>query len=415
MTSRPFITTRRIGLAFAGQVFNEWTRVEIPRSIDDISGSFTLELRDAPRPYASWPFATLAQLARQPQLWDAVTITLDGRPIMVGYVDRIEPDAAEGRSSVTVTGRDKTADLVDCAATVDGPAEYRNVTVLDAAKMICAPFGISVKADVDVGEPIDRVAIDPGETAMSAIEKLVRQRALIVTSDGVGGLLLTRSGRSRAPAALVFPGNVYESRGSFSAEGRYSDYVVKGQMEKAAGGRESKSQLDATAFPLATNAQPERVTKQAAREEAGVTINGRAKDEEVTRYRPIVSMGRTQLDAKSAQKQAEWMMRTTRGRSETIEHSVKGFGSGDAIWRPNTLAFVDDAYQGVNRDMLIAGVTLAFDEQGEATHLGLTGPEAYDTEPEGDRRKDHRRRTAASTKKTSAPKALDSTAHRLNE
>lgn len=408
------VATRRIALSIGGAIFDEWTRVEVTRSLDDISAGFSVELRDAARSMASWPFASLVALRNSPDRWSEVTLSIDGQPVLVGWIDEIDPHADEGEVSVTVTGRDKSGDLVDCAATVDGPAEFRNVTVLQVAKKICEPFGITVKADVDVGAPFDRVAIDPGETAMSAIEKLARQRALVVTSDGIGGLVLTQTGKQRAAGALIFPGNVKGSSAASRAQERFSEYVVKGQAEKAAGGRTTSTYLDATAEPLTTD-PADRAAKQAAREEAGVTIAGRAKDEEVRRYRPIVSLGRTQLDAKSAQKQADWMMRTARGRSDEIEHVVRDYGIAGALWRPNTLSLVDDSFLSVHRDMLIAVVTYAYDEGGSSTRLRLTGPEAYDLEPESDRGENHKRGGAAKSaaKGKSAPKALDSTAEPL--
>jgi len=405
---------RRVSLSFAGSTFDEWTRVEITRSLDDISASFAVELRDAARSIASWPFATLAGLAGRIDLWGEVTVAIDREPVLVGWIDEIAPSVGDGQISVGIAGRDKTGDLVDCAATVDGPAEYRNVTVLEAAKRICKPFGITVKADVDVGDPFDRVAIDPGETAMSAIEKLARQRALIITSDGVGGLVLTRSGKERAAGTLSLPGNVVASSGSFRAAERFSLYVVKGQAEKAAGGRADTAPLDATAEPL-TGDPSDRVSRQEARESAGVTISGRASDDEVGRYRPIVSLGRTQTDKGSAQKQADWMARVSRGRSESIEHVVPGFGMDGTLWRPNTLAFVDDAYQQVHRDMLIAGVVYAFDEDGPKTRLRLCGPDAYDLEPVGDRRQNHKggKSSKGGGKSGGSGKALDRTAEAL--
>lgn len=409
------ITTRRVSLTIAGAVYDEWTAVEVTRTLDEISASFSLELRDGARSVASWPFASLASLAASVDLWSEVSVAIDGQPVLVGWIDEIAPEARDGEVRLSVTGRDKSGDLVDGAATVDGPAEYRKMTVLEAAKKIAEPYGITVKADADVGDPFDRVAIDPGETAMSAIEKLARQRALVVTSDGVGGLVLTQTGKQRAPGVLVFPGNVVESAGSFRAQERHSEYVVKGQAEKAAGGRSQTAYLDSTAEPLTAD-QSSRSEKQAAREEAGVAISGRAKDPDVKRYRPIVSLGRTQLDAKSAQKQADWMMRTTRGRAELIEHRVRGFGVGGTLWRPNTLVLVDDSYLAVHRDMLIAGVTYRFDEGGPYTRLRLAGPEAYDLEPDSDRRQNHKRGGAAKSagKSKGATKALDSTAEPLS-
>ena len=70
--------------------------------------------------------------------------------------------------------------------------------VLEVARELAAPFGIQVRADVDVGEPLLKVALNPGQRAWELIEELCRYRALLPVSDGRGGLVLTRAGRARA-------------------------------------------------------------------------------------------------------------------------------------------------------------------------------------------------------------------------
>lgn len=399
--------TRRWALVLGGSVFDEWTSVEITRDIEDVTGSFTFELRDAQRTAAAHPFATLAGYRRMVTVGLEAEIRLDGRPILKGWVDRIAPHAGEGGASVTIDGSDKARDLIDGAATVDGPSEFTNKTIDQIGKEVVAPYGLDFRAEVDPGEPFARYVLEPGETALSAIEKGLRQRGALLTSDGVGAVVMTTAGRQRA-GALRYPGNVVDTDGEFSVEGRFSEYCVKGQAEKAQGKR-GEARLDATAAPLAGDPS-EWINQQLDRELGGVAIEGRARDPDMVRYRPVVTLARSQLTAEGAQTQADWMSRTAKGRSEELRHRVKGYHDEEGnLWRPNTLSAVNDDYQDVHRDMLIAGVRYLYGEDGgEESELRLTSPEAYDTEPVAGRRTN---RTRTKSKGASGP--LDSTAKPL--
>lgn len=383
------VPTRRIALAIDGAVFDEWTRVSIERDVSETTGSFQLELRDSVRSLATWPYASNGSPTGPFRPGMKARISIDGELVLVGWIEDVNPQAQEGSVYVSVSGRDKTGDLVDSAAAAKGPTEFKGLNVLQFAERIAKPFGLKVRADVDVGEPFDRLTIDAGETALSAIEKAARQRAVLMTSDGVEGLVLTRSGKRRAAGDLTFPGNVQVSSGKFSARERFSKYVVKGQAEKAAGARAKAAPLDATAPPLAA---PLPIPPGPSREEGGVALWGEADDDEVTRHRPAVFMTRTASTAKSAKTQAEWRKRNARAKGDKLDYLVRGYrGDSGALWRPNTLAFVDDSFQQVTRDMLIAGVCFMYDERGEQTKLRLTGPESYDMENEGKRRQNKSR------------------------
>lgn len=382
--------TRRVALTMGGQVYDAWTGFELTRDLSEISGGFRCELRDPAR-HTSFPWADLMDARAMVVEGLEVTVALDGEPVLKGWVDEIAPRCGGGQVSVSVTGRDKSCDLIDCAATVTGPWEYRNRKVDQIVRAIVAPFGLTVRADVDVGDPIDRVCIEPGETAISAIEKVCRMRQLLVTSDGLGGLVLTRGGKGRAPADLRFPGgNIVESAGCSSMRERFSEYHVVAQAERAGGRRKGKpAQLDVTAHPLGTESGGGG--GGASEETAGTKIIGTAKDGAVKRYRPMVALARTQCDAKTAQDQADWMERTHRAAALKYDYVVRDFRAAGRLWRPNELAMVEDSFQALSRDLLIAGLVYAFGTEGALTRLRMTGPEAFDTEPEGPRGKNHKR------------------------
>lgn len=377
--------TTRVRATIAGIELARFTTVQITRSLQEISASFVLELRDDARNLASWPFASPGDIG--PLLeGQPILIELDGETILVGHAEDVYGDFGDGSVAFAVAGRDITGDLVDCAAAPRGPHEFRNVTVVEFAERVCRPFGISVRCDVDPGPPFEKASIDAAETALSAIEKLARQRKLLVTSDGVEGLLLTRSGKDRAAGDIRAPGPGVLSGGfSRSQRDRYSDYFVKGQAGRAGGTRQGGPALGPNATPK------ERVrdylgisgSASASPEARGVTIAGHARDPEVTRWRPVVAQMKSQESAGGAQRQAEWMAGVHKARGVDLAYELADWrGATGDLWRPNTLAFVADRYRGDEEEYLIDAVTLSYGEgESETTTLRLVGPEAYDEEP----------------------------------
>lgn len=406
MTQVLYSPTRRVTLTLDGQPFTEWTGVEIERDMQDMVGAFRVDLRDGLRAAAALQVATLTAYKDMVRLGLNAELAIDNETVLIGWVDTIRTGLRDGEARVSISGSDKARDLVDGAATVDGPAELTDKTIDQIIAAVVKPYGLTVRTEVDVGAPFPRYVLDGAETAMSAIEKGLRQRGVLATSDGVGSIVLTQTGGNQAPAPLFLPGNVVAADGEHTIEGRHSEYVVKGQAEKVQGKRRAAPRLDATAAPLDPGAP---VENEEDHELPGVAIEGRARDPEMQRYRPLVTLGRTQLTDAGAQQQAEWMERTARGSSEQITYEVVDWRAGEdrRLWRPNEQVPVDDAYHDIHRNMLVAGVVYAYSEDnGAKTRLRVTSPEAYDTKPVGSRRSNH-------PKPGTTPPALDSTAYPL--
>lgn len=405
----------RVTMTLGDEPLEEIISAEITRDLEEISGSFRVECLDMGRMEAARPAWWRFGVMRGPvQPGERVVLALDGEVVLVGWLDRVEVNYGPDKVSMMLIGRDVTGDLVDCAAAPDGPAEYLNLTLTDLCARICAPYGITVTADVDVGAPFPKFGIEPGETAMSAIEKACRQRAVLAVGDGVGGLLLTRGGTGKAPEPLIFGGNVATMDATFDHAARFSDYICKGQGARASG----PPAMDRTASPL-TAAAPERrpTPTSPAGNRPAVVMTGRVQDPAVTRYRPTVLMAKTQSGGASVQEQADWKMRTARAQSEHLRVTVDGWrGGGDygmtedgrptgedaRLWRINERALVDDPLSGASAELLVAGLTWRYSKEGARTELRLCGCDAFDVliEP-GD------------TARVATPRRLDGTASEL--
>ncbi|NPC90523.1 hypothetical protein HNH97_16750, partial [Gluconacetobacter entanii] len=205
-TTNTTVTARGMTVIVNGRTLKTYTMAECGRDLGDICGAFHVEYLDEVR--------AAQALGGDPPEWaairenDPVEIRIHGVTRLLGYVDDIQLEMSDGEIRATISGRDKTGDLVDASANPTGPGEYRSIHLVDVIGNLTGPFGLAVSADVDTGDPFTLVAVDPAEPAMSTIEKLSRQRGVLVTSDGVGGIILTQAGSTRAPGNLTLPGNV---------------------------------------------------------------------------------------------------------------------------------------------------------------------------------------------------------------
>ena len=374
---------KSIKLFLDGVAYDQWTSGEVTRDLKDFSGSFSFTFRDGEASKQTFIFASMPILPRLRSQMQA-KIMIGKRTVLLGHVEEVAYDVSDGNASVTISGRDKTGDLIDCSALAEGPAELKGVKLEAAAAKIAEPFGLKVRAEVDTGEVFDRYSIDLGETAFSAIEKGSRQRSVLVLSDGVGNIVITRTGKTRAPDGISLPGNVMAVSASFSTANRYSKTVVRGQSERSGKSR-SAAALDATAEPIGADSRSHGDGTARERERKGTVATGRAEDGEIKRYRPKVHLARSKAGAVSAQDEANWRNRTSRAEGDEQTYTVKGHEANGQLWTVNQVVPVSDAFLGIERDLLISAVRYA--EADEiTTDISVCSAEAFDKEPVGKRR-----------------------------
>lgn len=313
--------------------------MRIGLGMDQVCGTFEFEVSEL------WPGQPQP---RQVQPGEPCEVKVNGVTLITGYVDevRIEHDAQRHR--VAVAGRDRTADLVDCSA-VWPTGQWKGRDILQIARDLCAPFGIAVSADVDVGKPLQSFALVQGETVFEAIERLARIRALLLVSDGKGGLKLTRAGVAKVATALVLGQNVLAGRASLSFRDRYSKYTAKGQAvgDDFVNGRQVSQ------------------------------IAARAVDEGVSRHRPLLLLGENQDAAATLQQRVQWEANVRAARSTEVDITVQGWHHSAGLWQPNTLVKVTDSLLRLDHELLIVGVALELNEKGTLATLSLTRPDAF--------------------------------------
>ncbi len=363
MSQFPAASAGQVTLTVDGLVHSGWLSLRLAHSIEAAASKFTLELterwsgdsRAGGGAAVSKSGGSAAERRIRPA--ERCTVALDGEEVLSGHIDGVDADYDATRHTLSVTGRDLVGDLVDAAAAIDPPFEWRGIKLDELARRVCAPFNIEVVASVDCGAPFQRAAIQPGETAWEVIERGCRQRGLIATGDGRGRLLITKAGAGGEAAGMLRlggeDGNILSAQGRFDWSGRHDLVVVRGQGE---GGRAGQGEA-------------------------------RCRDAEVTRHRPKLLLAEAAGEGVSFQRRADWEVITCAARSRRLTYRVPGWRGGTGrLWRPNTMVRVQDAYLELEREMLIVSVAWTLDDQGTVTEIEVAPREAFEILPEPEQR-----------------------------
>lgn len=344
----------QLELYINGKAYRGWTEINVTRALDAISGAFSIALVErwagdgrTPSQIENWPILN----------GDRCQVKVDGETLIDGYVDQFMPEFSPTTHGITVQGRDKTCDLIDCSA-FHQPDQWTNLTLLQIAQILCKPFGVTVRADVDIGPAFPNIKLQQGETVFSALDRLCRIRKVLLAPDSDGGVLLTRAGSIRAKTALEQGVNIKSARGNLDTSQRFSNYIVKGQN---ASSMTDDGELEAHA-------------------EARVT------DSDITRYRPLLVMAETGATNVSAKERAIWEANVRLGRGASASVTVRGWRQGvsasDPLWRPNVLVHVKSTFLRMDGDMLVRQVTYRRTPAGGTEcDLDLVSPQAFSPEP----------------------------------
>jgi prophage tail gpP-like protein len=334
-------------LAIDGMLYGGWTRIEIQRGIEQIAGGYVLQLTSR-YPGVDVPMQLREGLACRVLLGDDLVVS--------GFVDDYETDDTATSSSVRLSGRDKTADLVDCSAIYKN-GQWRGVSLEQIVADIARPFRIEVVVapGTDTGEPFKRFALEEGEKAFDAIDRACRLRAVLVTSTPDGNLLITTASTVHSGVRLVEGVNMLKFNSKHSWKERHSEIILKGQVPG-----------DDHEFGA-----------------AAAHLKASAKDAEINRYRPLVVVAEHGTSNKSLADRAAWEVKVRMGRGKRGGCTVVGWRTGKdgqegPLWQPNTLVDVTSERMNLDAQLLIVHCAYQFTELGRVTELTFALPEAFE-------------------------------------
>lgn len=329
-------------LKVAGKTFLGWQSVRIQRGIEQLAGIFELTVTDR------WNTDS-QQVYFELKPGQECQVLVDDQVLITGYIDSVSRRYDKQSHEISVSGRDKTADLVDCSAVYKTGA-WQNKTLDQIAADVLQPFGIGLTVAADVGSPLPVLSIQEGESVYELLERAARMKALLLIADGQGNLVLTRAGTTQAVADCVEGQNILQAEGSFDWKDRFSAYIIKGQQ----------------------HGSDTQYGEQVAQQQASV------QDATINRYRPLIVTAEDQDGVATLAQRAEWERNVRVGRGTRATITVQGWGVDGKLWQPNTLTKLTSPLLGADFPLLIVSTNFTLDNAGTLTELELALPQAFD-------------------------------------
>lgn len=336
-----------VELTVNGLKFSGWKTARVTRTIEAIAGGFELTVSDRWRAQSK-PWAVYPE--------DVCALSLNGVRLVNGYVDRVDLRYSATDHGLSVSGRDKTAALVDNSV-YDGKWEYLDTPPLAICQRVAHPFGVAVRLQSGLTLPKlpSKVSIDPGDTPFDVIERVCRKVGVLAVSDGGATVLLTRPGSTRTHTALIEGRNILSASGSFDAAGRYRRYMVLGQhygTDAWAGG-------------------------------GTAAVVGDASDTGVLRSsRVLVVRPEGAVTTETAKKRAQWEATVRAARADSVTVTVQGWTQGNGeVWPVNAIVSVVSPSVRVDGEMLITQAVYEIGPGGTTTEITLRDPESFTPEP----------------------------------
>lgn len=322
-----------------GKRIGNFQRGTLQLSLGELAGSFEVE------------YAVTSRQAPGRALYpgDPVEVWVDDQLLIGGYIDTIDDADERDTLRLRAGGRSKGSDLVDCSAE---HKSFSNQTIDAIAQQLAKPFGVTVRAEGDVGEKFPRFSVQKGETVADAILRGAQLRGLYPLPVGAD-VVLTRPGASASVVKLVrgVPPLMQTARAD-SWYSRFSHYVFKGQVP-------STDQV------YGKNASQLKTV---------------VEDERITRYRPLLvhvaGHGPGDLATRAT------VVRNQRaGQGQTVTVTCSGLSApGAGPWRPALWVSLDNPVLELAPDdpLLVSQVRMRFGDQPEETELTLQPPSAFD-------------------------------------
>jgi len=335
-----------------GATISGWQRVRITRGVERVPSDFEIT--------ATERYSTAADLTVLPG--EPCVLKIGDDAALTGYVDRFMPTIDANSHVVTIAGRGKCSDLVDCSAIWPGGQISGNGPT-GIAQKLADPYGIKVTlaSGVEPQKPIPRIQLSYGETVFALIERVARYYALLAYEDTDGNLLLDRVGTIAAGSGFTEGKNIERAAAIYSMDQRFSEYDVMSQsMERA----------------------------------ADIGLGGdllfSAYDKFVPRFRlmALVSEAGTAGQTVGLQR-ALWEAARRFGRSFVISLTTDSWRDGtqpyQQLWAPNTTVGLDIPTLKVSPDVrmkwVVSEVTFRRDETGTHADLVLMPSQAFLPEP----------------------------------
>ena len=348
-----------INLVVNGSELTNFTMASVTLSLDTLANDFAFQ--------AVQPAGEQVPL----ETGDECSVLVDGELVLTGFIENITGHYTASQLTISVTGRDRTADLIDSSINViddiRSPISLKSI-IERVVQNIGSPLRVIDDVNPDeFNKAEDIAAPQPGDNAFTFVEQYAQKRQVLLTSNAEGDIVIARSEFTPSGAVLQniigsLTNNILTASWSNTTANLFNKYVQKGQLDPVALG-----------FGAAKSAN------------GLVSQEGSATDSDVRGGRQMVSVANKSFSQEQLQLRAEWSKKIRRVRSSAYSCHVQGFkNSAGQRWDINTLITVVDTFAEVDRSLLLNSIQFIYDDKGSVSILHFVEPDAYTLAGEGE-------------------------------
>lgn len=216
-----------IRLEVNGQPFDNWISISFSRSMEQLSGSFSF--------VASKADQTAFPIKRR----SSVRVVVNDTPLITGFMDALTPFISSSENRVNIQGRDKTQDLIDSTLNASTIELNAPISLSRVIETVISRLGLDINvinnvSDLEDFTQEDIISAESGQGAFDFIEKFARKRQVLLTSDGDGNVVITRSSNELINYQIINRkdgqgNNVKSATIAYDDSKRFNQYIVVSQ------------------------------------------------------------------------------------------------------------------------------------------------------------------------------------------
>ncbi|MCW3479743.1 phage tail protein [Neisseriaceae bacterium JH1-16] len=353
--SKPTADDSTVSLLIGGHVHSTWSHYDIDSDLMIPADAWQVDLG---LPQGVFPPAV--------EPGAPVVVRIGRDTVMTGRVDEIAHGIGKNKHTLSISGRDGAAVLVDCSAAI---FTAKQATLAEIIANVVKPLGITkVRIDATKTGTAEKVNVEPGDTAWDTLVHAAEANGLWPWFEPDGTLVVGGPDYSRPPvASLVLKrsgkgNNVIELTHTRSIAERYSEFTVLGQSH-GTGSNAGKNALKST-----------------------------VRDETVKLYRPKIVVDHDAENAEAARARGRKLISDSRLKGMTLTALVKGHRtSGGELWSPGQRLHLVSEPHGIDAVFfLMARKFQGGRGQGTTTRLTLKEDQVWVLDAHPHKRK-HRR------------------------
>lgn len=384
-----------VSLIINGKVHSTWGRYQIDSDflIPSDAWSLTLGLPDGVFPDAVTRGAP-------------VLVRVGSDVVMSGRIDTVQRRVSRQQFSLSISGRDGAAVLVDCASPV---FTSRQLSLEEVIAKVVRPLGVTnIRLAAESSALNDKVSVEPGERAWDTLERAAAARGLWPWFDPDGTLVIGGPDYTTEPVATLVinrdgsGNNVLDLSDRSSVNNAFSELTVlaQGHAQGSKSAGQDTEIIDVSDEGDDTTDNSEILASVGSPESGFHGLRSVVRDETVPYYRPQIMVVGDADNQAQVDYRAKKAMADARLAGYDLTAVVKGHRMENGqLWQPGQRIRVRSQPHGIDDIYFLMGREFSGGRpDGRLTTLRLKEDEIWIPDAYPKKRKTRKRRTKMNKK-----------------